>query len=115
MTETSVVQQATALEHKFKTWLIRSTRMKFNIGIKEIVFTRYPILILILLPWDLPITTVALLLCSYTESRASYWSTDLSIYVSMLPGYVSQSRFNNKDATSEEDVVASIMDFKLFR
>ena len=48
MTETSVVQQATALEHKFKTWLIRSTRMKFNIGIKEIVFTRYPILILIL-------------------------------------------------------------------
>ena len=38
MTETSVVQLATALEHKFKTWLIRSTGMKFNIWIKEIVF-----------------------------------------------------------------------------
>ena len=60
------------LEHKFKTWLIRSTRMKFNIWIKEILFiTRFPYLCYYHESLQL-LRSLCLWLCCYTESRARW-------------------------------------------
>jgi len=60
------------LEHKFKTWLIRSTRMKFNIWIKEILFiTRFPYLCYYHESFQL-LRSLCLWLCCYTESRARW-------------------------------------------
>jgi len=73
------------LEHKFKTWLIRITRMKFNIWIKEIIFiTRFPYLCYYHESFQL-LRSLCWWLCCYMESRANRTEV-LTIYVSMLPG-----------------------------